>query len=62
MIAENDKLLFYDKKGVFLRQTVIPEINEPEPLREGKYLALITKFFDRSKKYNPLFLSLFTSD
>ena len=62
MIAESDKLFFYDKEGTFLSQTVVPKINEPEPLREGKYLALITKFFDRSKKYNPLFLSLFTSD
>lgn len=62
IIAQSNKLFFYDKEGKFLRQTIIPKIEEPEPLFGGRYLALITKFIDRSKKFNPLSLSLFSHD
>jgi len=50
MIVENDTLFFYDKEGKFLRKTIMPKIDEPEPLGGGRDLALKTKLFDRSKK------------
>jgi hypothetical protein len=57
-----NKLLFYDKDGKFLRQQTTSDLEGPQPLKNGTYLAYSTKSVDSSQTFNPLVLALFSSD